>query len=395
MAATLTGLYLTILLFISASISLYLYLKQKFSFWKKKGVEYLKARTPLAHLKPIILGEECLATNIANRYKELQARNVKYGGYFLATEPIFIVLDPDLLKQMFVTDFGHFNERGMFFDERREPLSLHMFAIDYDKWHFLRSKFSPTFTPAKMKTMFPLNIACCDSLIDVLKTPAETGEPIDMYEIIARFTTDNIVSCAFGLESNSFTNPNPEFRKCGMTFAQKTVKQSLSMALALCCPQILSFFRQSYIDPSITKFFMRVLKETVDFRERTKFQRNDMLDLLIKLKNNESIDDDSDDATRATKTEDVAISFNDLASQAFIFFLGGFETSATTITFALYELALNQQIQQKLRTQVIDVTNKYNGQLTYEALNEMEYLDRVVNGKNILVLINPLVNYYS
>lgn len=376
MANMLSGLYLTAVLFLAVFVFLYLYLKQCFLYWKKRKVEYLPPITPLARLKPIIMGKECLSTNVSNVYNEFRPKNVKYGGYFVATEPIFIVLDPDLLKQMFVSDFNHFNERGMFIDEEKEPLSTHIFALGYEKWHFLRRKFSPTFTPAKMKTMFPLTIACSDILIDALKVPAEHGEPIDMYEVLARFTTDNIVSCAFGLESQCFNDPKAEFRKCGARFAQKTVRQSLSMALALCAPYILKFFRQSYIDPEITKFFMKVLKETVDFREQNKFERNDMLNLLIKLKNNESIDDDNDGIV-----EDTAISFNDLASQAFIFFLGGFETSATTMTFTLYELALNEEIQEKLRKEVNEVTKKSGGQVTYENLIEMTYLDNIVHGK--------------
>jgi len=72
---------------------------------------------------------------------------------------------------------------------------------------------------------------------------------------------------------------------------------------------------------------------------------------------------------------------NSLAAQAFVFYLGGFETSSTTMTFCLYELSLHQDIQDRLREEIDNVLHKYDGKITYEGVQEMEYLDKVVSGK--------------
>ena len=72
---------------------------------------------------------------------------------------------------------------------------------------------------------------------------------------------------------------------------------------------------------------------------------------------------------------------NSLAAQAFLFFLGGFETSSTTMTLCMYELSLHQDIQDRLREEIDVVLKKHDGKLTYEAIQEMEYLDKVVSGK--------------
>ncbi len=50
------------------------------------------------------------------------------------------------------------------------------------------------------------------------------------------------------------------------------------------------------------------------------------------------------------------------------------------MTFALYELAYRKEIQEKLRKEVIEVEKRHNGEITYEAISEMTYLDQVVNG---------------
>jgi hypothetical protein len=72
---------------------------------------------------------------------------------------------------------------------------------------------------------------------------------------------------------------------------------------------------------------------------------------------------------------------NSLAAQAFVFFAAGYETSSTTMTFCLYELSLHQDIQNRLREEIDVVLLKHDGKLTYEGIQEMEYLDKVVSGK--------------
>jgi cytochrome P450 family 6 len=48
-------------------------------------------------------------------------------------------------------------------------------------------------------------------------------------------------------------------------------------------------------------------------------------------------------------------------------------------TFALYELAVNHDIQVRLRKEIEEVIAKHNGEVTYDSLHEMKYLDMVFN----------------
>jgi cytochrome P450 len=70
-------------------------------------------------------------------------------------------------------------------------------------------------------------------------------------------------------------------------------------------------------------------------------------------------------------------------AQAFTFLTAGFETSGTTMSYTLYQLALHPDIQHRLRAEILQVLNKHNGELTYGAMQEMAYLDRVVSGEGI------------
>jgi cytochrome P450 family 6 len=68
-------------------------------------------------------------------------------------------------------------------------------------------------------------------------------------------------------------------------------------------------------------------------------------------------------------------------SQALAFLLAGYETAASTLTFALYELALHPEIQQSVRAEIVQVMSKHGGKLTYDSIQDMSYLDRVVSGE--------------
>ena len=69
--------------------------------------------------------------------------------------------------------------------------------------------------------------------------------------------------------------------------------------------------------------------------------------------------------------------------QAFQFIIAGFETSGSTMSFTLYELALHPEIQDRLRAEIMQVMNKHNGQVTYDGIKEMAYMDMVVSGRLI------------
>lgn len=69
-----------------------------------------------------------------------------------------------------------------------------------------------------------------------------------------------------------------------------------------------------------------------------------------------------------------------LAAQCLVWFIGGYETSSITLTFTLFELSQNIEVQTKVQEEIVSVLNKHDGKLTYEILQEMTYLDMVVSG---------------
>lgn len=64
----------------------------------------------------------------------------------------------------------------MYCDENREPLSGHLFRLSGERWRFMRSKLSPTFTPGKLKNMFDTMVETAKQLENYLENISEKGE---------------------------------------------------------------------------------------------------------------------------------------------------------------------------------------------------------------------------
>jgi hypothetical protein len=62
------------------------------------------------------------------------------------------------------------------------------------------------------------------------------------------------------------------------------------------------------------------------------------------------------------------------------------------MSFALYELALHPEIQQGVRAEILQVLSEQDGKLTYDSVQGMSYLDRVVTGEERIRLKNNVIS---
>lgn len=74
----------------------------------------------------------------------------------------------------------------------------------------------------------------------------------------------------------------------------------------------------------------------------------------------------------------------DIVANAYILFIAGFETVSTSMSFCLYELALQKEVQDKVRKEIMEVRSKNNGEINSECINELHYLSMVIKGKSNL-----------
>lgn len=69
-----------------------------------------------------------------------------------------------------------------------------------------------------------------------------------------------------------------------------------------------------------------------------------------------------------------------MAAQTWVFYAAGFETSSSAMSFCLYELAKNPDIQEKVQMEIDEITKKHDGEITYTSVGEMKYLEACIDG---------------
>ena len=107
----------------------------------------------------------------------------------------------------------------------------------------------------------------------------------------------------------------------------------IKFIFAMNLPDLARFFKVRSNPKDAGDFFLNTFLHTFEYRQTNNIVRNDFVSLLLGLKH------------LYTPLE--------LAAEAFLVFAAGYETSSTLMTFTLYELALNQDIQDKLRDEIM------------------------------------------
>uniref|UniRef100_A0A182PYU9 Uncharacterized protein n=1 Tax=Anopheles epiroticus TaxID=199890 RepID=A0A182PYU9_9DIPT len=365
--------YLSVVVFlvVPALTMLYFYLKQHYRYWTNRNLPQLDASFPLGNMKGV--GSEIHFTDVLNEaYAKGKAQKSPLVGLYFMLKPILIVTDLNMVKRILVKDFNSFHDRGLYVNERDDPLSGHLFALDGERWRYLRNKLSPTFTSGKIKLMFATIREIGDEFLASVNRYVERDEPVDVKLLAQCFTCDVVGSCAFGLQCNSLKNEGSKLLEIGdKVFKPPAWRNMLAFAL-ISFKKLAKQLHLPALPGEVTSFFMPLVSETVADRERNAIERPDFLNLLIQLKNEGTVEGEVTEGLQKLTLDEVA-------AQAFVFFFAGFETSSTTLSFALFELANNPTIQERVRAEVLEKLKLHDGNITYDALKEMTYLDQVIN----------------
>lgn len=359
-----------LLLFSVAGVCLFV--RHVYSYWHRRNVKFIPPTFPFGNYRANLLQQLSVGEVCEEIYKRT---NEPFIGVYGSFRPMLVICDPNLIRHIFVKDFHHFVDRGIY-HSKNDPLSYHLFTMNGSKWKNLRLKLNSAFSTGKLKAMFPMLLECGRSLDIILREAAEKQQEIDVREHIACFSINVIASVAFGIDIDCIIEPNHPFRENGRKFFARTWKNGLRNFCRFVCPNLMPLLGMRFIDNDVEAFFFDLVTKMIKMRENQKIIRKDLFQTLIQLRNTGKVQlDDEWETIIANDEHSKTMSLNEMVAQSFVFFVAGFETSSTTISYCLYELARNPEIQRKVQEEIDSVDR-----LTFEAINQMNYLESCIDG---------------
>ncbi|CAH1269438.1 CYP3A4 [Branchiostoma lanceolatum] len=315
----------------------------------------------------------------------------KVYGFFFGRTPMLFISDREMLREIFVKKFYAFtNRQSKELTLETKPGGRMLTNLRGEDWKNVRSTLSPAFSGGKLKMqvkitcsdgffsfvpMGPAINTCADQLVRNIAKFAETGESFDTKELTGAFTMDVIARTAFGTEIDSQHNPQDPFVAMGKKAFNVTFSRP-SLLLFFMFPSImkpiLEWLNTDLFPSDATSFFYGIFDQLIGMRQKSGEKgRVDFMQLMMDA--HKDTDEDEEDGVKL-HGQKHALTRDDVVANGFLFFLAGYETTAGTMAFVLYNFAINQEEQDKAREEVNKVMEGRD-LVDYEAVHEMSYLE--------------------
>ncbi|XP_063698674.1 probable cytochrome P450 28a5 [Culicoides brevitarsis] len=351
-------MFLLLITLVFVLTAFYFYLKSPYTYWKKLGVPGPEVNSWLGHIPSVWHNKQNYVYEFADIYRKYRFKH-PFVGIFVLRQPQLVIIDPKIVKQVLVQKFKCFRD-NYFSDpvtkQTDKLLGRNPFNLKGDEWKEKRGELVPGFSVVKIKSQYPIIEDACKKLVAYITAQQN---PIDVRDLTARYTSTVVSSCIYGVDAESFSEENPLLLDRARNIMSEKMWTQLKIISFF--PFLNKFYKTCYVDSVSEEFFLKLMKDACIHRESSHEKRNDYLEYLIDLQQRKG-------STRL-----------DTAANGLTFFLDGFDTSSIFMFFVLYELSKHPEIQLRLREEIEHYFLLHNGKLSYDFVEEMPYLDMVIN----------------
>ncbi|XP_030381980.1 probable cytochrome P450 308a1 [Scaptodrosophila lebanonensis] len=337
-----------------------------YSYWRRRSVSGPRPGWLLCgSLSDFVRGRQSYGDIYVQLYKSW--RTWRYVGiYRLFNEPAILVRDQEMLRELLIGHFSHCADNAVCVDAKRDAIVSHNpFIASGEHWRKMRSELMPLFTPRRLRQTLPHIGAACAQLRDYVEQYLP-GERFEAKDLATRYTLQVVASVVFGLDAKCFEpRQNGEmegewFSLLGPLFQPNPLSLLETIAL-LHSPTIGRILGYRYMPLNLQHWLSRIVKQLLQSCIGRQIDGNaSFIQSLV------------DARQRANLPVDVKT----IIGHCSTLLLEGYETSASLLAFALYELARHEPAQQRLQADIDALSAKNDGQLHRpEALTSLAYAE--------------------
>lgn len=355
-----------ILVFLIIYILLHLWSKH-FKFWQKRNIANVPGLFS-GCFKDLITFKTSFHHHLTKIYKDPKFQNASVVGVYAAHTPALLVREPELLKSIFIADYVHFRARYGRNRYKGDPLGQHLlFMSPYPFCKEMRPKMSPMFTGSSMKRLYPLIQVVAGNLEKYLMKMT-SGVTLELKSLASNYTIDIINSTILGIESNVLVTPNNPLTIEIKRLGEFNTRRTFDWLILYVIPKLSPLFRSRVFFESSNEFIKLITQQLISQRETCGVERHDFIQICCKLKQE-----------ALSSGQDISQLMIDLAAQVALLLYAGFDTTSTTLSNALFELAKHLEIQERVRSEIKQVFPEDGGEISYEDLSKLKYLEMVLH----------------
>ncbi|CAO2652227.1 Nn.00g005100.m01.CDS01 [Neocucurbitaria sp. VM-36] len=279
---------------------------------------------------------------------------------------VILTAEPENIKAILATQFKDYGKGEQFRKDWHAFLGNGIFTTDNQLWHNSRQLLRPQFIKDRLS-----DIDIFEKHTQVLLSKIGRGQEIDTLDLMFRFTLDAATDFLLGKSVGSLDHPQTEFADA---FYNVQRIQSLVARIGplnwLIPRKRMGFYKSlDVINNFVTTYIEQALAlSPKELEEKT--SRDDGYTFLHAI---------------AAYTRDRQV----LRDQLVSVLLAGRDTTACTLTWAIYHLSMDPAITAKLRQEIVDIVGLQR-KPTYEDLKSMKYLQHILNET---LRIYPIVPY--
>jgi len=308
----------------------------------------------------------------------------KYGNvyrcYGLFNEPRVYILDEKNVQKVLVSDaYTNFSKTIPNLGYLKRILGEGISMVNGDVHKRQRKLMNPSFGPNNIRDMIPVFIRVSNTLKDIWKYEIKNSQNInndinkksaiiDIGHYMGRASLDVICITGFDSEINSLTGTSRLAESLSALFDNKD--SSAFHSLSFIFPILRSLplkINQEIEDATIEieKITRKLVQDKFDQLKEGKLDSKDLISVLVKASYGQEMD----------KSE--RMSFEEIRNQIMTFLIAGHETTGVMMTWALHYLSKNQEIQDKLREEIVKELPNKDSEPNFDQINSMEYLNAV------------------
>lgn len=271
-------------------VALYLYLTSTYDYWRKRGVPYVEPQIFFGNIKNQLLMRKPLFVTLNDIYIQLKGK--RFGGFYELRTPVLMIWDPELIKRVLVNDFSHFKntEPSCFkkiFEEN--PLFQNLNFASGRFWRILRRTLTPLYSIAKVKGMMGQICKGSNGMLEEIEKQADSGKAVDTRVLLSSFSLDLTASISFGLEYDPQSPEGTRFRQAVRSLIPPSLLLRMKLFFVMFLTSLAKFVKVKFTSKELADYFVNLIRTTMDYRKKNNIQRNDFLQLVMKLKEDEEL----------------------------------------------------------------------------------------------------------